>query len=414
MSKELRKVKANFKKWNALLQTYDNISWETAHSLLKKFDIRIPRLVIHNITHSLKLYRVRAFSQESAEDISDPRTFSYPPNEKVKTFQRANIPYHTVFYGAFDGKTAFEELKLNGNQTIKRGDIIFLSEWTIKEGSQYNLAQLTLPEISEEEQLYGDLTKKVYSEINRIFDSESAVFAEEQKFLYQQASKIFLSGSYIQSGILAHQILYKTPEVQGVKIDGILYPSFSNNFRSINCALHPDFVDKNLRLESIRKLSFEEFTDEGAQTVSQYFGEVQKGKIIWKTYFSELFVKTFSTKMELSEEWSEDERINARFFVSGRETNIKEYCHSQVDSIDLSKSNIPGEHEAAFRANEDFVFVFEQHFDPGISYLKYNDRINDITIIRWKIPLKASTREVKPLEVYNSKTQKKVVRDVNS
>lgn len=406
MSSELRRVKANFKKWDMLMQSYDDISWEKAHGLLKKFDIRIPRLVIHNITHPLKLYRVRAFPQGSVEDISDPRTFSYPPTEKAKTFQRASIPYHPVFYGAFDGKTAFEELKFNGNETIKRGDTIFLSEWSIKEGSKYNLAQLTLPEISENEQLYADLTKKVYSEITRIFENESQVFAEEQKFLYEQASKIFLSGPYIQSGVLAHEILYKTPEIQGLKIDGILYPSCSNNFRSINCALHPDFVDKSLKLESIRKLSFEEFTDDGAKTVGQYFGEVNKDKIIWKSYFSELFVKTFSTEMELSEEWSEDERKNAKFFVLGKETNIKEYCHSQVDAIDLSKSNIPGQHEAAFRANQDFIFVFEQHFDPGISYLKINDRINEISILRWKIPLKASTKVVGTREVWNDEFKK--------
>lgn len=401
MTNELRKIKTNFKKWKTLMLTYDDISWEEANGLLKKFDIRIPRLVIHDITHSIKLYRVRAFSEGSIENISDPKTFSYPPSEKVKTFQRANIPNYPVFYGAFDGKTAFEELRLNGNETVKRGDTIFLSEWTIREGSKYNLAQLTLSEISEDDQLYGDLTKKVYSEIRRLFKNESSVFADEQTFLYEQASKIFLSGTYVQSGVLAHEILYNTPEVRAVKIDGILYPSCSNNFRSVNCALRPDFVDKSLKLESVRKLSFEEFTSEGVQTVSKYFGEREGDQVIWRTYLSELFVKTFTTEMELSHEWSEHDRRSAQFFVSGNETNIAEFCQAQVDNIDLSKNNIPAQYEAGFRANQNFIFIFEQHFDQGVSYLKINDRINEISVLRWKIPLKAGTKKVSNLEVMN-------------
>lgn len=397
MATQLQKVKSNFKKWERLMLTFDDITWEIAHDLLKKYDIRIPRLVMPGVTHPLKLYRVRVFSPGNTEDISNPATFSYPPHKRVTNFQRANIPYNPVFYGAFDGKTAFEEVRINGNEVIKRGDIVFLSEWTVREGTSYNIAHLTLPEIAGDEQLFGDITKKVYSEITRIFKGESIAFAEEQSYLYQQASKIFLSGSYLQSGVLAHEILYKTPEVNGIKIDGILYPSCANNFRSVNCAFHPEFVDQFLKLESVRKLSFEEFTDQGAQTVGKYFGDIENEKIIWKSYFSELFVNTFTTEVELDEEWPENDIKTSKVLIEGKESEIEQYCEAIVQAIDLSKT--PLQPEDSFRANKDFIFIYEQRFDPGVGFLKNNDRINQINVIRWKIPLKTSTKRVSTLEV---------------
>jgi len=397
MATELQEVKSNFKKWEKLMLTFDDITWEAADDLLKKYEIRVPRLVMPGITYPMKLYRVRVFPSGSTEDISDPNAFSYPPHERVTTFQRANIPSYPVFYGAFDGKTAFEEVRVNGNEKIKRGDTVFLSEWKVKDGTAYNLAHLTLPEISDHQQLFGDITKKVYSEITRIFKDESIAFAEEQSYLYQQASKIFLSGSYLQSGVLAHEILYKTPEVNGIKIDGILYPSCANNFRSVNCAFHPDFVDQFLKLESVRKLSFEEFTDQGAQTVGKYFGEIENEKIIWKSYFSELFVNTFTTEVELDEEWPENDIKTSKVLIEGKESEIGQYCEAIVQAIDLS--NKPLQPEDSFRANKDFIFMYEQRFDPGVGFLKNNDRINQINVIRWKIPLKTSTKPVSTSEV---------------
>lgn len=73
--------------------------------------------------------------------------------------------------------------------------------------------------------MLSKLNKRIYSEVRRIFNNEEEFFAKTQKFLFQNMSELFLSGNYLQSGIIAHKIIYGTPEIQGIKINGIIYPS---------------------------------------------------------------------------------------------------------------------------------------------------------------------------------------------
>jgi hypothetical protein len=63
--------------------------------------------------------------------------------------------------------------------------------------------------------------------------------------------------------------------------DGILYPSCSNNFNSINYAFLSYFVDQKITMEVVRKLSFEEFTEQQAHSTGFYFGVIDKGKVVW-------------------------------------------------------------------------------------------------------------------------------------
>lgn len=169
--KDLLNSKQSFDAWAARLLEFSDISLVDSLALFKEYDIRIPRILSPDTEHDLTFFRARVIPKNSNEDLSKPSTFSYPPAKLVTTFQRANAPGFPVFYGAADGKTALEELRINGQQ-IKAGDTVFLSKWRLKRNISYNFVNLTIPEIDNEHQLYAGITKKISAELERIFAAE--------------------------------------------------------------------------------------------------------------------------------------------------------------------------------------------------------------------------------------------------
>jgi hypothetical protein len=388
-SKIFYELKNNFIKWKEHLGSCKEISLEESQALIKLYGVTIPRILIPYQQLSFRLYRARILNKHSVEDITDPKTFSYPPKEHTKVFQRANAPGFPVFYGALDGKTAFEELRFNGSEPVKKGDTVFLSEWSIKPDSIYSLCYLTNPEISEEEQLFSPITKNIFNQMPRIFSGQEPVFSMTQQFLYKEASKLFLTGKHIQSGIIAHEILYNTPEVNGITIGGLVYPSCSNNYRSVNCALHPDFVDKHLELETVRKLSFESFRDEGAQSTLHYFSDIIDNKIVWQTFVSELMINDHSVEIGLEEEWSNEEVVASKLSIHGEDVDLHKYCWDIVNKINLNDVKIPFEKAEIFKKEKGYYCIYDLTFDPGIAWLTNNGKINPATLLRIKTPVKA-------------------------
>jgi hypothetical protein len=391
-SKELTQLKENFQKWVNFSKDQDRLPIDDALIALRTFGVTIPRILIPSATYPIKLYRVRVIPQHSDEDISNPKTFSYPPVKHSNSYQRASAPGFPVFYGAMDGKTAFEETRING-APIKAGDAVFLSEWRVKNEASCSLCFLTTPDIIHDNQLFAVLTKKVYSEIERIFKFEEFFFRKTQRFLYEQISALFLTGTYSQSGTVAHDILFKTPEVNGIKINGVIYPSCANNFRSVNCALTPEFADENLTLESVRKLSFEQFSDDGVQANSQYFGEVFNGKIIWQTYVSQLFTNKFQIILDLTEKWNRKEIKASKFFFHNRELDLQKFCKEKVAELDLNNFNFPQKKEREFKSNSDQIFVYELKLEDWVSQLTLAGKKNTITAIKMLIPHKSFLEE---------------------
>jgi hypothetical protein len=386
--KELKVRKDDFAKWKLVLDASGMLSVEDSLKLLKEFNITIPRILIPNFTYPLKLYRVRVIPSGSEEDLNKVSTFSYPPAEFAKTYQRANVPGHPVFYGAFDGKTAFEEIRYNGNEKIKKGDKVFFSEWRVKAESRYSLAHLTLPTLTGEQHMLSALNQRIYSEMHRIFSSEEEFFAKTQKFLFQSMSELFLFGSYLQSGIIAHQIIYDTPEVRGIKINGVIYPSCSNNFRSANVALHPEFVDEHLQLESIRQVSFEEFSEDGVRFTGSYFGSIEGPIIKWQSYYSKLLTDNFKIEIELDEDTIFEDMMNA-IVVHDQEGEhaLGEYCQMKADEIDLTDYKIPQKLELSYAKGEELLCIQELPFLDGEMQIKNGGKLINVSLIRLYVPL---------------------------
>jgi hypothetical protein len=391
---ELEKIKASFEEWDQTLSGIEFLSLEESLRLMKACSISIPRVLTPDISYPMTLYRARIISPDSKEDIGNPKTFSYPPKEFVQTYQRANVPGHPVFYGAADGKTALEELRKNGSEHIEKGDKVYLAKWKIKENAKYTFNNLTVSEITGEGQMFSGITKRIESELERIFEKEDPIFKREQIYLFKKISELFLTGNYLQSGVIAYKILFNTPEINGYKIDGILYPSCSNNFRSFNCALRPDFVDKNLELVEVRKLSFEEFTDEGVNSTSHYLGTVTKGEIIWKKYVSTLLTKNVEYILYSLEPWNDQDADTATFYVNNEELNFNQYCQDQVEEIDLIDFKIAQKDEKTYRENRDMICLKSINFEQGVCYFKTGNTTTHISNITIKIPVKARSETV--------------------
>src|SRR5690606_5829443 len=187
-------VKERITEWAIALTRDEHITTEQALSLTSQYAITMPLILNSRALFPDSLFRVRVIEHNSEEDIANPRTFSYPPAEYVKHFQRANAPSHPVFYGAMDGQTAFEEVSINGERKIEKGDVVFLSEWKIKPVNKYRLCYIFYPDISSPNAGVTDLASHLHKEINRLFANEELSVKDEQIELFKTINELFLTG----------------------------------------------------------------------------------------------------------------------------------------------------------------------------------------------------------------------------
>lgn len=399
--RELKQTKDNFERWRKHLDLNPNLNLKEALQSMEDFDIRIPRMVRPCIDIPMTLYRTRVISENSGEDICNIKTFSYPPS--AGTFQRASGPGYPVFYGAMDQKTAMEELRINGQQ-IKKGDVIFLSEWKVREGVKYSLANFTLPEITGEHQLSSDLNKQLNSEMHRIFQHEDECFKKAQLYLFWESCKLFLGGSYLQSGTIAHDALFKTTAVGDISIAGILYPSCCNQYRSINVAFKPDFVDAYMELVAVKKVTFKEFTDEGAFLSESYFTKISDNDIQWHSYQTKILHTQFKMQLDTESQWSGELIDNSTLYIHQKLTDLHTYCSEKVNEIDLSNYKIPEDQRQLYQDGSEMLFVKELRFLEGVAYLKNGRKKNKLKVLRIYIPAQFSTPTVDPKKVLANKS----------
>jgi len=395
----LSTLRNEFLQWKQEMESLEDPSLEKCIDLIKKHKLTFPRFVVPNIDFSLKVFRVRTIVADSIEDICDPKTFSYPPVACCNDFQRASVPGHPVFYAAADAKTAMEEVKINGGP-IKPGDKIFLSQWRIKKGAKYSLNYLTRPEIVGEEHGYKDLTQKLYSEMDRIFSQEEVFFGKRQRLLFDLTSSLFFSDSYIASGMIGYETLYQTEEVNGIKIVGISYPSCANNFRGVNFAFHPDFVNECMELESVRLVTFKEFNDEGAQTTGNYNGNLLSGRINWTCFTVYLMMNEVTSKLYLSEDCEQEDVYGADLqFRDGTVIALQEYTKQQLAKIDLSNMEVSPENEHYYIGQKAMQYTLKLSFEPEIGALKIGERLIPIVEMHITVPIQPKVENVTPSRV---------------
>lgn len=399
--RELQKTKDSFEKWRKHLDSNRDLNLRQALQSMEDFGIRIPRIVRPYLNFPMTLYRTRVISENSGEDISNIKTLSYPPS--TSTFQRASVPGYPVFYGAIDQKTAMEELRINGQQ-LKKGDVVFLSEWKVREGIKYSLVNFTLPEITGEHQLSSDMNKKLDSEIHHIFQHMDEYFKKSQVYLYWESCKLFLKGSYLQSGTIAHDALFQTADVADISIAGILYPSCCNQYRSMNAVFKPDFVDEYMELVAVKKVIFKEFSEEGAFLTESYFAKISGNTIQWHSYQTTILHTQFKMQLDTEYQWPGEMIDNSSLYIHQWLTDLHTYCKEKASEIDLSDYKIPEDQKQLYYNGTEMLFVNELRFSEGVAYLKTGRKKNRLKVLRIYIPAEFSTPIVDPMKVLANKS----------
>lgn len=192
-----------------------------------------------------KVYRVRKYDTSiNAGLISE---FSHPPASSTKTAQRANLPYHPVFYCAPSAHTALIET-LKYSYTEGEANSFFLSEWCFRKDQpiyvtpfmygKYDKVDLynIIREKSAEEFIakIPDITNEEVKSLNKIFEFVSSLFEYED--------------SHAISGYLGHSHLYAS---SNLRTDVFIYPSIQTGKAAMNFAIHPNAVLHKLFLNRV-------------------------------------------------------------------------------------------------------------------------------------------------------------------
>jgi hypothetical protein len=396
----IRKIKQDLQQWSDKLINIDFLPLEDAFLLLKQSLPYFPNIQFSYTSYPMTIYRARVISKDSQEDITNPKTFSYPPKEKAATYQRASVPGFPVFYGTMDAKTAMEELWANSVEPIKKGDQFYLSEWKIKQDVLCTFNCLTFSEITGEKHLIGEMTERVSYSLKAILANTPPKFREAQIYLYNKISQLFLTGKYLQSGPIAYKILFDSNPTDKAP-DGILYPSCSNHYESINCAFHPDFVDQNMTMEIVRKMSFEEFTEQEAHSLVHYFGTIESDEVVWKNNKIEMYGK-YKMTLDLSLKWPDEILENAQLFVRDKEIDLTKFCENLIDEIDFDAISIPQRYEDTTQPNKPLEFTFTYPLKDENCYFKNDEGINILNALRLTIPATRIINNALPDQVIKS------------
>jgi hypothetical protein len=203
------------------------------------------------------LYRVTQKYDGFDKNLKDK--YSHPPSKKTKQ-ARANLAEHPVLYTSIDLLTAISEMK----NKLKIGEKFYISKWRIhfKKNVITHLLLVNSTTASSENPI-----KKISSNQIKLLKSSIQNIPEEYQEGYiesiKQLGDLFATPSdkyYHFTSAYSHYVLYGVRE-QNAFVDMLFYPSVENDQKSINVAIHPDFVKSNqMSLEEVYEVAIKENT----------------------------------------------------------------------------------------------------------------------------------------------------------
>lgn len=205
------------------------------------------------------VYRSRMGNSIGAdEDITNPSTFSYIPQNKCSSsfppLQRCNFTGQSVFYASMLVKTNFKEI----DKESSVGKEVYISKWHVDEDANANMFRIIPPEgidIDEDykgylkidaERKYPQYTIEYLRKIGNIFMNDSGDKHDTKKYLpCALISNFIYDFSYTGEPIFPGQ---------SSKYDGIIYPSVKDKDRCLlNVAFTPRFIDSHVKLKFVVK-----------------------------------------------------------------------------------------------------------------------------------------------------------------
>jgi hypothetical protein len=244
-----------------LIENWDNYKIKSSP---KKFERRLNELfsgklgvfpqiftVMRSEDFSFPFYRLRKDIRSMNKSLISE--YSYPPNNLVKTTQRANIPFHPVFYCCDHPKTAILET-LRTEKKINPSTNYFLSKWSLKTGIELRVTPFLFGNLHNDSPyklMSDDNFKKIEKTLSGYNEDEINSFKKIMRFL----SHLFIyDNSYAVSSFIAHSYLYAA---HNMRTDIFMYPSYQSERTQVNFAIHPNVVIEKMCLKCVYKINIQ-------------------------------------------------------------------------------------------------------------------------------------------------------------
>lgn len=225
----------------------------------------------------------RAREIESFTNINLIREHSYPPINNTQK-GRCNFPKFPVFYCSDNPLTAVLEIAKDSQNKNKK---YCVSKWEFSSPNETvmfeNFLQTDLPEQNPYLEIRNGLKDKISSpfkiSLNKELDkTQEEGIIEHLKFLN---SAFVNDNSYSLSATLAHRSLYAN---HNYRTDVLMYPSVQTQFKGVNLAMQPNFIENCLKMTRLYILNLNNYNSEKDTveiTISK-FAVVEKNVIMWK------------------------------------------------------------------------------------------------------------------------------------
>ena len=184
-----------------------------------------------------------------------------------------------VFYCSSDIGTALAEV-IKETYTISERKYL-VSSWSIISQKDTKIVPFLYSDLPDQNQ-YHLLGEWAINRIHTLFKgklSDSQIDGQKAYLAFLASS--FVTENYSLSATLAHSILYAP---HNYSADIFIYPSIRTGLKSINMAIHPNFVDNNMRLERIFSIKVKSIDIETGrcEVVIDKYADLNFNVIMWK------------------------------------------------------------------------------------------------------------------------------------
>lgn len=199
-----------------------------------------------------KIFRVR--KKEAWINTSLISEFSHPPVNKT-TMQRANLPWHPVFYCSPNSGTALLETLVKTFDNASE-NVYYLSEWEFLPDLPVYVTIFLYGQY-EKLDFFNSVSEKNRNDIFEKFKNLSIEETMRLERLVKYFSSVFeKKEEHYLSSYLGHIHFY---EKSNIRTDVMLYPSIELEKGSLNYAIHPNAVFHKLRLKRVFVFDVKEY-----------------------------------------------------------------------------------------------------------------------------------------------------------
>lgn len=288
----------DFKNANMFLKEVEEI-------IFNEFEI-IPNIfkLFKPCNFTMPIFRVREVN--SFTNINQFSEHSYPPIN-LTGFNRCNFPNSPVFYCSDNPMTALMEVVRNTDYKQKK---FCISKWELIDSDKEFAFQTFLQTDLHQDNNYKTLKDSEIEHLNQPFDNKldedrKAGLAEYMKFLH---STFISDKSYALSASIAHRTLNAK---HNLATDILMYPSIQTQYKGVNMAITPNFVDNMMRVQRFYIVELENYNIQTGKfniTISKY-GHIEKNIIFWKNLnpedatYKKHFLSDFKSLIDDNYKW---------------------------------------------------------------------------------------------------------------